>query len=242
MHNHKNTTQVVNKTTLTLIGLSVCCAVFYASTAKAQDDLVTYTESQAASGQVLYDARCATCHGYNLEGFELAPSLSGNFFTRRWGSGTADNLALNVRRMPPNEVSLSELEATNVLAYLLSRNGVEAGDGSGSRHSDACSPDRRTLGPAQRHQWATARRRSGDGDGQSGDHRMHASLVRDVSVRGADDPGQGGRRLPGFASVPRRGGGRRVLADDGGLGTTAGTHGSRAEFGALSPERARALH
>ena len=128
MHNHKNTTQVVNNTTLTLIGLSVFYAVFYASTANAQVDLVTYTESQAASGQVLYDARCATCHGYNLEGFELAPSLSGNFFTRRWGSGTADNLALNVRRMPPNEVSLSELEATNVLAYLLSRNGVEAGD------------------------------------------------------------------------------------------------------------------
>jgi len=128
MHTIKSTTQTVNTTIITLLKLSVFGAVFCASTANAQDDLVTYTESQAAAGQMLYEARCATCHGYNLEGFELAPSLSGNFFTRRWGSGTADNLALNVRRMPPNEVSLSELEATNVLAYLLSRNGVEAGD------------------------------------------------------------------------------------------------------------------
>jgi alcohol dehydrogenase (cytochrome c) len=128
MHYFRNTTQAVNKTVVKLIEFSIFAAVICASTANAQDNSVTYTESQASAGQAVYDARCATCHGYNLEGFELAPSLSQNFFSRRWGSRTADNLALNVRRMPPNEVSLSALDATNVLAYLLSRNGVEAGD------------------------------------------------------------------------------------------------------------------
>lgn len=102
--------------------------VFCTSVVAAQDQSVSFTERQATAGQQVYEARCATCHGYNLEGYELAPSLSGNFFSRRWGAGTADNLARNIQRMPPNEVSLSEQEATNVLAYLLSRNGIEAGD------------------------------------------------------------------------------------------------------------------
>ena len=102
-------------------------SVLSASVTSAQSNFVSYTQNQALSGQEIYETRCASCHGYNLEGYELAPSLSGNFFTRRWGSGTADKLALNVRRMPPNETSLSQKEATDVLAYLLNRNGVEHG-------------------------------------------------------------------------------------------------------------------
>ena len=57
----------------------------------------------------------------------MAPALIGNLFTRRFGGGSADNLARNVLRMPPNEVGLSEEETAKVLAYLFSRNDVEAG-------------------------------------------------------------------------------------------------------------------
>jgi alcohol dehydrogenase (cytochrome c) len=128
MGNSQSRIQLKNKFVRKQLELIFLAAILCTSTAIAQDNSVVYTEGQATAGQDTYEARCATCHGYNLEGFELAPSLSGNFFTRRWGTGTADRLAVNVRRMPPNEVSLSELEATNVLAYLLSRNGVEAGD------------------------------------------------------------------------------------------------------------------
>ena len=88
---------------------------------------VSFIEAQAQAGQQVYEQRCASCHGYNLEGFELAPSLSGNLFSRRFGDGSADNLARNVLRMPPNEIGLSEVETANVLAYLFSRNGVEPG-------------------------------------------------------------------------------------------------------------------
>ena len=90
-------------------------------------EVVSYLDDQAVAGQEVYEQRCASCHGYNLEGFELAPSLSGNFFSRRWGDGTADALARNVQRMPPNETGLSEEEAANVLSYILSRNGIGAG-------------------------------------------------------------------------------------------------------------------
>ncbi|NKB33028.1 MAG: PQQ-binding-like beta-propeller repeat protein [Pseudomonadales bacterium] len=103
--------------------LAISC---FSISAVAQDS-VSYTEAQATAGQQVYEQRCATCHGFNLEGFELAPSLSGNLFSRRFGSGTADNLARNVQRMPPNEISLSEQDTANVLAYLFSRNGVAAG-------------------------------------------------------------------------------------------------------------------
>ena len=90
-------------------------------------EVVSYLDDQAVAGQEVYEQRCASCHGYNLEGFELAPSLSGNFFSRRWGDGTVDALARNVQRMPPNETGLSEEEAANVLSYILSRNGIGAG-------------------------------------------------------------------------------------------------------------------
>ena len=107
----------------TLAGLSLAIH----SSHSVGQEVVSYLDGQAVAGQEVYEQRCASCHGYNLEGFELAPSLSGNFFSRRWGDGTADNLALNVQRMPPNETGLSEEEAANVLSYILSRNGVEAG-------------------------------------------------------------------------------------------------------------------
>ena len=43
------------------------------------------------------------------------------------GSATALLIILrNVQRMPPNEAGLSQEETANVLAYLFSRNGVEA--------------------------------------------------------------------------------------------------------------------
>ena len=106
--------------------LCVAAGLTITSTVYSQEN-VSYTESQAAAGQLTYEERCATCHGYNLEGFELVPSLSGNLFSRRFGDRAADYLARNVQRMPPNEAGLSEEETANVLAYLFSRNGVEAG-------------------------------------------------------------------------------------------------------------------
>ena len=68
----------------TLRVVSVAAGLTITSAVYSQEN-VSYTESQAAAGQLTYEERCATCHGYNLEGFELAPSLSGNLFSRRFG-------------------------------------------------------------------------------------------------------------------------------------------------------------
>ena len=102
---------------------------FFSHAQQQSQQVASYTLAQAAAGEAAYQQQCAACHGDNLEGFELAPSLSGNFFTRRWGGKTVSELAAELRRMPPEQVDgLDDRVYSNILAYLLQQNGAEAGD------------------------------------------------------------------------------------------------------------------
>jgi alcohol dehydrogenase (cytochrome c) len=90
---------------------------------------VSFTPQQASDGKQRYEQHCASCHGYELQGFELAPSLKGRYFERRWGGKSVDLLASGVRRMPPiGPGSLADKDYVDVIAYLLSHNGVKATD------------------------------------------------------------------------------------------------------------------
>ena len=87
-----------------------------------------YTVEQAAQGEIVYEEQCAVCHGYNLEGFEFVPSLSGNFFSRRWGDKPISDLATSLQRMPPTQPGgLSSPASSQLMAFLLQRNGAVAG-------------------------------------------------------------------------------------------------------------------
>lgn len=87
-----------------------------------------YTVEQAARGEIVYEEQCAVCHGYNLEGFEFVPSLSGNFFSRRWGNRPISDLATSLQRMPPTQPGgLGQQAYSQLLAFLLQSNGAEAG-------------------------------------------------------------------------------------------------------------------
>lgn len=89
----------------------------------------TFTERQASDGKQRYEQHCASCHGFELQGFEMAPSLKGRNFDKRWGGKTADVLAAGVRRMPPvGPGSLPNKDYVDIVAYLLSHNGVKASD------------------------------------------------------------------------------------------------------------------
>jgi alcohol dehydrogenase (cytochrome c) len=90
---------------------------------------VSYTQQQANDGKQRYEQHCAACHGEELQGFELAPSLKGRYFERRWGGQSVDLLASGVRRMPPTGPgSLADKDYADIIAFLLSNNGVTATD------------------------------------------------------------------------------------------------------------------
>ncbi len=107
---------------LALAGALVIAGMALPSTQAGSTEPVSFTSTQALEGAKTYAAQCSRCHGANLEGVS-APALRGS------GSGLA---SINVSeaykfistQMPAgNPGGLTTAEYTNVLAYILSRNG-----------------------------------------------------------------------------------------------------------------------
>lgn len=104
---------------------SLCCRPLAA--AEPDQPSLSFTQQQAALGELAYAADCASCHGDNLQGFGLVPALGGSYFANRWSGRPLAELALEVRRMPPGAAgSLGEETYTNILAFLLGRGGIAA--------------------------------------------------------------------------------------------------------------------
>ena len=101
---------------------------------------------QAAAGQKLYAAKCASCHGANGEGGDgprvvgigqgalpLDPAPKAKYRKAQFHSA-ADVAAFVVKNMPPDAPgSLSEAEYWDILAFDLKANGVDLG----AKHLDA---------------------------------------------------------------------------------------------------------
>ncbi len=88
---------------------------------------VTYTEAQAVAGKATYDVNCASCHGVNLEGAAVVPDLSGDGFTVKWSEAPLNELAIELRQMPPgNTGGLDQQDYEGIAAYILAFNGIEA--------------------------------------------------------------------------------------------------------------------
>jgi len=88
-----------------------------------------FTAGQAEAGQATYATRCATCHGPALEG-RAGPALSGPQFSGEWASGqrTLGDLLYVLRTMPLDAPgSLSAAQYASLAAFILSRNGYQAG-------------------------------------------------------------------------------------------------------------------
>jgi len=79
-----------------------------------------YTAEQATRGQAVYRARCASCHGNNLEG-RTGPPMVGNDFIANWDTQPLLDLANKIRKtMPKDETErLTAKESADVLAYVL---------------------------------------------------------------------------------------------------------------------------
>jgi alcohol dehydrogenase (cytochrome c) len=92
---------------------------------------VTFTAEQANNGSTVYAAHCASCHGGSLEG-GAGPALSGALFLEKWSSGskTLGDFFRAVQSLMPagNPGSLSDRQYTEVVSFILSRNGFAVGD------------------------------------------------------------------------------------------------------------------
>src|SRR3954462_8165045 len=88
-----------------------------------------YTEAQAARGKALYAEQCASCHGGERTGGEMAPPLAGGEFMAGWDGLTIGDLFERIRiSMPQNAPgSLSGQQNADILAYVFSANKFPSG-------------------------------------------------------------------------------------------------------------------
>lgn len=91
---------------------------------------VSFTEQQVAQGKAAYEHNCMDCHGSTMDNGEFGGApLRGVYFRNRWGNGSVANLyGYTKSKMPPDRPGvLSEKVYADVVAYILQRNGYEAG-------------------------------------------------------------------------------------------------------------------
>ena len=89
-----------------------------------------YNEEQVARGVIGFEATCGDCHGYELEGGEEAPPLTGGTFLSNWNDLTLRDLSDRIRTtMPPNDTrSVSRQTIADIISFVLSANDFPAGE------------------------------------------------------------------------------------------------------------------
>ncbi|HEY2152068.1 MAG TPA: c-type cytochrome [Vicinamibacterales bacterium] len=89
-----------------------------------------YTQAQSDRGKALYSEQCASCHGGELTGGEMAPPLAGGEFMAGWDGLTVGDLFERIRiSMPQNSPgSLSGQQNADILAFILSAAKFPAGE------------------------------------------------------------------------------------------------------------------
>ena len=89
-----------------------------------------FTAAQARRGRRVYTQNCDSCHGPELKGGEMAPSIAGSDFIVFWTELPVGSLFDRIRVSMPEDGPgrLTDEEYTDVVAYLLDANDYPAGD------------------------------------------------------------------------------------------------------------------
>ncbi|GJE29269.1 c-type cytochrome [Methylobacterium organophilum] len=92
-------------------------------------DTGPFTQQQAEDGHTKFNNHCAQCHRPNLSGAQ-GPALVGDAFKEKWaGKPVADLRTYIHENMPQNAPgSLPDDQLDPIVAHILSKNGVTAGD------------------------------------------------------------------------------------------------------------------
>jgi mono/diheme cytochrome c family protein len=99
-----------------------------------------YTEAQARRGEQAYNLSCGYCHkddlsgGFFDDGTGRAPALAGprafdSSFEERWGTHTVGQMLIDIGSIMPlqDPGSLTLQAYTDIISYLLAKNGVPPG-------------------------------------------------------------------------------------------------------------------
>lgn len=113
------------------VGVACVAGVMSMQSARSEQTLVppTYTGAQAQRGEQVYVAQCAQCHGDSLDNGQFASPLKGPAFRQQWGGQGLDApFAFMSANMPPtNPGGLPVATYADVMAFILSKNGVAPG-------------------------------------------------------------------------------------------------------------------
>ena len=121
----------MRKTTGLFLGAAATIALgALGMAAVAQGAAGPFTTAQANDGQAMYNAACAGCHLPDLSGTNDAPALGGTAFMGAWGKRTTAQLYSKIATTMPLGAggSLNEKQYTDIVAYILERNGARAGN------------------------------------------------------------------------------------------------------------------
>lgn len=86
-----------------------------------------YAAAQAEAGRTAFISYCASCHGFELQGMG-APPLKGPDFLAAWGTAQGLYQFMSVAMPASSPGMLDSATYTDLLAFLMSRNGIPAGD------------------------------------------------------------------------------------------------------------------
>ena len=111
------------------IACGALCLLSPATLLQDQAPAASYTAAQAQTGEVAYQNVCASCHIADLTGAFEAPELAGPTFRSMWGGSAASDLFDYIKAaMPPAGRKPSDEAFTNIVAFILQQNGMDAGD------------------------------------------------------------------------------------------------------------------
>ena len=124
----------INLTSVVDLGEPCPAAAFQAASAADSTRSVwagVFADAQEKRGEAIYARECSTCHGERLKGGEGAPPLTGSEFLAGWNNQTLADLFQKIRQTmpaPPEQPGkLTPQQNADVLAHILSVNGVPAG-------------------------------------------------------------------------------------------------------------------
>lgn len=126
---------------LNVIAVTAACLVATASAHAGSTADGVFTEEQAKAGETAYQSHCAGCHGLDLKKTEAeAPDLTGGPFRFGWQGKTIAERFQKTRDTMPKATpkSLPDQTYLDIIAYILSFNGIAAGN-------DKLSPDMAKL-------------------------------------------------------------------------------------------------